>query len=136
MDYFIERLILFLFGGVAYCYMELVWRGYSHILMLILGGVCFLIIGSLGRLEFKYRKSFLFLQILATVAITSLEFIFGLIFNLGLGLKLWDYSNLSFNLLGQISLRYSIYWFFLSLPALLLYDYLVYWLFEGERPKF
>lgn len=44
--------LLFLFGvgGVTYYAIELLWRGYSHISMLILGGICFVLLGLINEL--------------------------------------------------------------------------------------
>lgn len=60
----------------------------------------------------------------------------GVILNILLGLSIWDYSNLRFNVLGQISLGYSALWFFLSLPAIILDDWLRWKLFEEEKPRY
>lgn len=43
--------------------------------------------------------------------ITAAEFATGLVVNLLLGWQVWDYSAEPANLLGQICLRYSFYWF-------------------------
>ncbi len=47
----------------------------------------------------------------AAVVITLLEFIFGIIFNLLLEMKVWDYSNVPMNIMGQICLPFSLIWF-------------------------
>lgn len=130
-------LVLFLTGGNLYYLIEILWRGYSHIGMLILGGLCFLLIGSLNECYFKYKRRPILLQLLvACLIITVLEFIFGLILNVWLGLNIWDYSHLEYNFMGQICLRYSLKWFFLALPAIMLDDYLRYWLFGEEKPSY
>ena len=48
--HFAKAVILALIGGSIYVFIELVWRGYSHISMFILGGVCFVIIGLINEL--------------------------------------------------------------------------------------
>lgn len=129
--------VLFLFGGNIYYLIEILWRGYSHFTMFILSGLCFLLIGSLNEYYFKYRKSPILLQLLAScLIITVLELIFGLILNVWLGLDIWDYSHLEYNFMGQICLKYSLKWFFLVLPAIILDDYLRYWLFDEEKPHY
>lgn len=133
---YIQKIILFMIGGISYYTIELLWRGYSHISMFILGGSCFVLIGSIREYDFRLNRSLLPMQCLSSLIITLLELGFGLILNVVLKLDIWDYSKMRFNFIGQISLRYSIYWFLLSLPAIILYDYLVYWLFEGERPRY
>ena len=44
--------------------------------------------------------------------------IFGIIFNLTLGLSVWDYSNIPLNLFGQICAVYSVLWVALSFFAM------------------
>jgi uncharacterized membrane protein len=103
--------------------------------MFILGGICFVLIGLINEFyswELPLWKQMLF----ATIIITVLEFMFGVILNIFLGLNIWDYGNLKFNILGQISLGYSALWFFLSLPAIFLDDWLRWKLFEEEKPRY
>lgn len=132
----IKYSILFTIGGTLYFLIEILWRGYSHFAMFILGGLCFISIGAIKEYFFTFKKSLLIQQGISCLVITVLELIFGVILNIGLGLEIWDYSNLKFNFMGQISLRYSILWFFLSLPTIILYDYLSHWLFEEEKPHY
>ena len=41
-------LILFLFGGTGYALLELLWRGFTHWSMFVLGGVCYLLVGRVA----------------------------------------------------------------------------------------
>ena len=36
-------LILFLFGGIGYSFIEVLWRGFTHWSMFLLGGFCYLL---------------------------------------------------------------------------------------------
>lgn len=47
----------------------------------------------------------------AAIIITLLEFVFGIIFNIFLGMNVWDYSNVPLNIMGQICLPFSLIWF-------------------------
>ena len=131
-----KYLILFVIGGISYFFIEILWRGHSHITMFILGGLCFVSVGLINEYYFKLKKSLLIQQSVSWLVITTLELIFGLILNVRLRLNVWDYSNLKFNLMGQICLEYSVLWFFLSLPAIIFYDYLRHWLFGEEKPHY
>ncbi len=73
---------------------------------------------------------------ISALIITTVELITGVIVNLWLGLNVWDYSKQPYNLLGQICLLYTNIWFFLSLPAILLDDYLRYYLMKEEKPHY
>lgn len=49
--------------------------------------------------------------------VTAMEFVVGIPLNLMLGLHIWDYSSLPFNLLGQICLPFTVLWFSLRYCA-------------------
>lgn len=107
-----RKIQIFLIGALGYGIIEILWRGFTHPTMLLAGGVCFLAMTEIAdyfRDFSTFKKS-----ILASFFITAIEMIIGVIVNIGLNLEVWDYSGLPLNILGQISLIYSILWFFLS----------------------
>ena len=73
-------------------------------------------------------------QLIAASGITVIEFIFGLILNVWLGLNMWDYSNMPGNVLGQICPQFMILWFFISAVGIILDD-VVRWRFFGEEKQ-
>lgn len=126
---------LFLIGGITYYFIEIAYRGYSHFSMVIVGGLCFILIGSIN--EISNKEIPLLLQMLISVLIVDIvELISGIIINRILLLNVWDYSRLRFNFLGQISLNSSIAWFFLSLIAIYIDDLLRYVIYKEEKPKY
>lgn len=131
-----KYLTLFIIGGTLYFLIEIMWRQYSYFSMFVLGGLCFISIGLTKEYFSEISNSLLMQQFLASLVITFLEFLFGLVLNIKLGLGIWDYSDVRFNFMGQICLVYSVLWFFLSLPAIILYDYLSYWLFKDKKPQY
>ena len=132
---FAKLLVLFLIGGAAYYGIEVAFRGHSYGSMFVLGGVCFVLCGLLNE-WYAWDTPLWKQQLICAGMITALEFIFGVVLNLYLGLGLWDYSGMPFNLLGQICLPFTIAWFFLSLLAIGLDDYLRFRLFGEERPRY
>lgn len=131
---FIYNLILGLIGGFLYYGLEILYRGYSHYTMIILGGICFFIIGLLNENIFNWDMSIPSQMLFSSIIITLLELLFGIILNLWLELDIWDYSKEPYNLFGQICLLYSVFWHWLSLIAILLDDWLRHKLF-GENYK-
>ena len=126
---------LFLIGGAIYVLIELVYRGYSHWTMFLLGGLCFVLIGGVN--EYIPWEMPLWLQAgIGAVIITVLEFICGCIVNLALGWNVWDYSNTPLNILGQVCLPFTIIWFVIAHAGIVLDDYLRYWLFKEEKPHY
>ena len=106
-----KYLILFLIGAFAYCGIEIIWRGYTHWTMGMLGGTCFILIGLINNSRFFYHlMPFREQMVLGGLIVTVMEFIAGCILNLWLGLGIWDYSQMPFNLCGQICLPYTILW--------------------------
>lgn len=106
----------FLFGGFLYGLTEILFRGYTHVSMFVLGGICFVCIGQIrrwfGRAPLAKR------MLLCTVVITVLEFLCGLLVNVTLGLAVWDYSAMPMNILGQVCVSFSAVWCLLSVPAM------------------
>lgn len=108
---------LFLVGGGLYNVIECLYRGYTHISMFFAGGLCLLFIALLDNL--CPDTPLLLKLLLCPLIITATELVFGLVLNVWLKIGVWDYSALRYNFLGQICPRASIYWLFLSVPALL-----------------
>lgn len=131
----LKPLALFGVGGFIYFLIEILWRGHSHWTMIVVGGICFLLIGSTNE-YFTYDMSLLKQMFISSVIITLVELICGFALNICLGFNIWDYSNIPFNIYGQICLPYTCLWFLISLPAIILDDYLRYWWFEEEKPHY
>lgn len=134
-----KKLIKYLFlgclGGTVYCLIEILWRGYTHWTMGMLSAICFIYAGLQN--EFILWSKPLWKQMLqVTIFVTVAEFLTGCIVNVWLKWDVWDYSNIPFNLLGQICLPYCILWFGLSLIAIVVDDYVRYWFFNEEKPKY
>ena len=130
-----KELILGMVGGVIYIGIELLWRGYSHWTMFVLGGLCFMFLGWINEV-IPWNMPLWLQGIIGTAIITGLEFIAGCIVNLWLGWGVWDYSNVPFNVLGQICPLYMLFWIPISLMGIILDDYLRYWFFCEEKPHY
>ena len=115
-----KNIIIFLIFGISYYLLEILWRGYSHWTMIIVGGLCGLLIGLINEITPKMNT--VLQMLLGSVIVTIIEFVTGYIINIKLDLNIWDYSNLKFNILGQVSLLFSVLWFFLSYIVIKLDD--------------
>ena len=73
---------------------------------------------------------------MSSIIITTLEFITGIVVNIGLGWNVWDYSNLPFNIYGQVCVWFIFLWFILSFIGIVGDDYIRYWLFDEEKPHY
>lgn len=107
-------MIIFLTGAFGYGIAEILWRGYTHWTMGILGGLCFLVIYN-ANLTLKGVKLWKRCVCFAII-ITFSELVFGLIINKWLKLGVWDYSAIPLNIYGQICPLYSLIWFLSGFP--------------------
>ena len=115
---------MFGIGGSIYLLLELLYRGHSHISMFFAGGLSAALIFRIccaGRARFA---GWFVRCAVGSAVITAVEFCTGVFVNLCLHLRVWDYSALPLNLLGQVCLPFSVIWFFLTLPILAFGDML------------
>lgn len=132
---FNKYLILFDTGGLLYVTLELLWRGWSHWSMFVLGGISFIALGLINEI-FPWDMALWKQMLTGACIVTVLEFITGCIVNLWLGWDVWDYSSMPGNILGQICPRFFILWIFVSLGGILLDDWLRYRWFGEEIPHY
>lgn len=131
----IKPLTLLIIGGLVYYLLEIIFRGYSHWTMIALGGVCFVAIGQLNE-NLDWNLSILTQMLVGSLIITSLEFFTGIIVNIILQWNVWDYSDMPLNVYGQICIPFSLLWYVVSGVAIVLDDYLRYFLFHEEKPHY
>lgn len=122
-------------GGLLYVLIETAWRGYSHWTMFALGGLCFLALGLINEV-LSWEMPLWQQMLLGACIVTVLEFLTGCIVNLWLGWDVWDYTGMSGNILGQICPQYFLLWLPVSLAGIILDDWLRYWWWGEERPRY
>lgn len=131
----LKPLILICIGGVSYIIAELIWDGSTHWTMFVVGGLCSYSIGLINEV-FSWKMPLWEQSLIGAAVTTAVEFIAGCIINLQFGLNVWDYSHMPFNLLGQICLSFFGMWIILATVWIVADDYLRYWLFDEEKPKY
>lgn len=127
--------LFFLLGGAIYYCIEIAFRGHSHPSMFILGGICYILIGYINE-YLPWNTPIEVQAILGGTIVTVLEFITGYIVNIRLGLGVWDYSNLKYNIMGQVCLPFTFLWMGISVIAILLDDHVRYKTFGEEKPRY
>jgi uncharacterized membrane protein len=120
MKHIKKYVLLFILGAVGYAAMETIWRGHTHWSMMIAGGLCFILF-SLAA-EALRGRSILLKAVTCAVGVTAIEFIFGVVFNIYLGMGVWDYSHVPFNIMGQICPMFSLLWAGIAIAFLPLAD--------------
>lgn len=111
---------VFLLGGGLYCTLEVLWRGYTHWSMALVGGLCVVLIYCVEGLRFTTFWK----MVLCGIGITLIEGVSGVFLNLIWKLGVWDYSDLYLNLFGQVCLWFAMLWMLLSYPAMKLISFL------------
>jgi uncharacterized membrane protein len=122
--------------GLIYYGIEVRWDGSSHWSMFVLGGVCGVLIGRINEHKLTWEMPVWKQIMIGEAIVLPLEFIVGCIVNLLLGLDVWDYSGQPCNILGQTSLLFALYFIPVVFFAIVVDDFIRYWLFEEEKPKY
>lgn len=130
-----KYLLFFLLGGAVYFVIELLWRGYSHYTMFMLGGLCFILIGLINE-YFPWDMYIEIQTLIGTLVVLILEFVCGCIINLWWGWHIWDYSNMPLNVLGQICLPFALIWIPIVLFAIWFDDRVRHDAFGEEKPRY
>ena len=120
--------------GALYMVLEGLWRGWTHISMLVVGGLSAFLIGRLNERPKFYARKMWQECVIGTFIVLVLEFVSGILLNIWLKLDVWNYSGSWGNLYGQICVPCALLWFTLMPLCIYVDDYLRYKLFEEERP--
>ena len=115
-----KNCLLFYTGGATYLSLELLYRGRSHGSMFLAGGLCFLLIGHLNRVE--PRLPLPLRALVGAGIVTGVELGIGMAVNRSY--QVWDYRDQPFHFMGQICPVFSALWIPLSLVALGLFRHL------------
>lgn len=134
-------MLLWSWGGTVYFLLEVVFktlRGEPEQIswtMLVLAVILTIPVERCGE-QLPWEVP-LWLQALAcALLVTAVELAAGVILNIWLGLDIWDYSHLPFNLWGQICPQFAAVWWFLCLLFIPAFDWLRWSVEGGQRPKY
>jgi hypothetical protein len=113
---------------MAYFAIEGLWRipqgGWANVSMMFVGGLCFVLVGGINQMPAFFYSSMRLQAIIGTVIVLAVEYVSGLVLNVWLGLGIWDYSGLPFNLHGQICLSFAGLWVLLMPFGIWLEDWI------------
>lgn len=100
-----ELAFLWGIGGSLYYGIEMLYRGFSHWTMFLLGGICVVFMGKQGEwCDWKYPLWKQWLH--CTLFVMCAEFFTGIIVNKWMKWDVWDYSDRRFQLFGQTCLLF------------------------------
>lgn len=135
MKQIIKEPILFCVGGMVYNVIEVLYRGYTHWTMFVVGGLCFVLIGLINEI-LSWETALWKQMLIGGTVITTVEFVTGCVVNLWLGWNIWDYSQLPLNILGQICMPFYFVWVLLSLVGIVLDDMIRWKCFGEDKPRY
>ena len=130
-----EGLVLWGIGGTIYYSLEMIFRGFSHWTMWMLGGLCMAFFGKQG-VWVSWRDPLWKQVIRCTLFVGCGEFTTGIIVNKWLHLDVWDYSDQPFQLFGQICVPFLILFSGLCLLGILFSGYFLHWVYHEAKPSF
>lgn len=113
MKRIIEYSSVFVCGGLVYAIIEILFRGFTHWTMILVGGLAVLGLYLISAMRESLWKKW----IMGTAVILAIEFVAGIIINIILGWRVWDYSAYRYHLYGQICLPFALCWLGLCIPA-------------------
>lgn len=122
---------MFIFGFMAYITIECLFRGYSFPAMGLCGGIVFVLLDKIND-KISWDIDILVQGMMGSALITFLEFIIGKMSLRGLIQPMWNYTNLPLNYKGIICLPFSLIWIVLSIVAIVVADWLNYYIFNDE----
>lgn len=136
---YVKRLSEYLFlgasGGSVYYMFEMMFRGFSHWSMFLLGGICLIFFAQQGI--WTHWKAPLWKQVLwCSAFVTAGEFITGIVVNKIMGWNVWDYTDQPFQLMGQICLPFAVIFSGLCAGGILLSGTILHYLYGEEKPEF
>lgn len=112
--------LVFLTGALLYPTIEITTRGYTHWSMMLTGGAAFLSFYIIYNC--LQNKSIFIKAFYGMFTVVSLEFTVGLIVNKLFNMNVWDYSEMKFNLFGQISLGFSACWYLAAFMSFCIFE--------------
>ena len=135
MKRFIFYLLLLCTAGYVYVIIELCYRQKTDVTMMFCASICAIPMIFLNNI-FSYELDFLIQILLCGSFCTVTELIFGLNFNSDY--HIWDYSNMILNYKGQICIVFFFVWVLLSIPIIIMADWMEYYVFDlsSQQPYY
>lgn len=134
-----DFLIRWFTGGILYFYLEILFRGYSHYSMIICGGLCFVLVGSVGQYiiekDLNNILKVIIIMLAGAIIISLLELITGLIVNIKFDMNVWDYSDMPYNYNGQICLAFTGIWAGISLVCVYINYLMRFFIFQNIKKE-
>ena len=131
----IKYTVLFVAFSALYVWIEIMFRNRSDRSMLALSGVLGVTLGLLNNIIPWSMTLAQQALIGGFLIVTPMEYFVGK-FLVNQDLSIWNYSNMPWNIDGQICLPFTFIWCVISVIVVVLDDYLRYFIFNEEKPHY
>ena len=134
-------MLLWTWGGTVYFLLEVAYKtatGHPERIswtMLVLAVVLCVPVERAGA-ELPWECPLWLQAAVCAALVTIVEFCVGCVLNLWIGLDIWDYSDIPFNLLGQICFPFSLVWLVLCFLFIVVFDWMRYAVIGGDKPTY
>ena len=133
--------LLWVWVGTFYFFIEVAWKtahGRPEAISWTMLALAILLAVPMERFgaELPWKMSLLLQAVICACGITIVELAAGVVLNIWLGLGIWDYSAMPWNLLGQICPQFFLVWIALSMFGIVMLDWMRYTIEGGERPHY
>lgn len=134
-------MLLWTWGGALYFLLEVAYKtitGHPERIswtMLVLAIVLCIPVERAGY-QLPWETPLWLQAAVCAVLVTLVEFCAGCVLNLWFGLDIWDYSDIPFNLIGQICFPFSVVWWVLCLLFIVVFDWMRYAVIGGDKPTY
>lgn len=135
-------MLMWTWGGTVYFFMEVFWKTFvsnkpeqiSWTMLLLAVFLCIPVERCGDELPWECP---LWLQsLVCSSVVLVVEFLAGIVLNIWLQLNIWDYSNLKFNILGQVCPQFFGIWFVLCFIFIPVFDWIRWSIQGGEKPHY
>lgn len=133
--------LLWTWAGAVYFFLEVAWktlRGEPEAIswtMFLLAIILAIPLERFGA-ELPWEMPLALQALICGTAITGAELAAGLVLNVWLRMGVWDYSNMPWNLWGQVCPQFWALWCVLSVGAIVALDWVRYAVEGGDRPHY
>ena len=134
-------MLLWTWGGTVYYLLEVAYKSLTghperiSWIMLVVAVILCIPVERCGA-ELPWGVPLWLQALCCAMLVTAVEFAAGLVLNVWLGLDIWDYSHLPFNLMGQICLQFFFVWWALCFAFIPVFDWMRWAVAGGEKPHY
>lgn len=134
-------ILLWVWTGTLYFFIEVMWKS-AHgkpesisWTMLLLAMILAIPLERFGA-ELPWEMPLSLQAVICGTAITVTEFLAGLVLNVWLKMGVWDYSQMKYNILGQVCPQFLLIWVVLAAVGIVMLDWMRYAIEGGKRPHY